>query len=103
MCIRDRVKTAGTVILSRTQNVDENKIMDAAEIVTSLNERCNIITTPWDQLTGVQILNSIENRSDLIEVLIDELKHPGRHYHDHGDGHYHFHAEDEDCLLYTSR
>ena len=88
----DQVKTAGTVILSRTQNVDENKIMDAAEIVTSLNERCNIITTPWDQLTGVQILNSIENRSDLIEVLIDELKHPGRHYHDHGDGHYHFHA-----------
>ena len=92
----DQVKTAGTVILSRTQNVDENKIMDAAEIVTSLNERCNIITTPWDQLTGVQILNSIENRSDLIEVLIDELKHPGRHYHDHGDGHYHFHAEDEE-------
>ena len=80
MCIRDRVKTAGTVILSRTQNVDENKIMDAAEIVTSLNERCNIITTPWDQLTGVQILNSIENRSDLIEVLIDELKHPGDVY-----------------------
>ena len=92
----DQVKTAGTVILSRTQNVDENKIMDAAEIVTGLNERCNIITTPWDQLTGVQILNSIENRSDLIEVLIDELKHPGRHYHDHGDGHYHFHAEDEE-------
>lgn len=92
----DQVKTAGTVILSRTQNVDENKIMDAAEIVTSLNERCNIITTPWDQLTGVQILNSIENRSDLIEVLIDELKHPGRHYHDHGDGHYHFYAEDEE-------
>lgn len=92
----DQVKTAGTVILSRTQNVDENKIMDAAEIVTGLNERCNIITTPWDQLTGVQILNSIENRSDIIEVLIDELKHPGRHYHDHGDGHYHFHAEDEE-------
>lgn len=92
----DQVKTAGTVILSRTQNTDESKIMDAAEIVTGLNERCNIITTPWDQLTGVQILNSIENRSDLIDVLIDELKHPGRHYHDHGDGQYHFHAEDEE-------
>ena len=69
----DQVKTAGTVILSRTQNVDENKIMDAAEIVTGLNERCNIITTPWDQLTGVQILNSIENRSDLIEEFTKVL------------------------------
>ena len=91
----DQIKVACTVILSRTQNVDDSKVMDAAEIISGLNEHCSIVTTPWESLTGEKILEAIEGKSDLIPVLVDEMENPGRHYHDHGDGNLHFHPEEE--------
>ena len=91
----NQIQSAGTIILSRTGMIDDAKVMDAAEIVNGLNDHARIITTDWDNLDGKKILAEMEGTSDLVNVLLDELAHPGRHYHDHGDGHYHFHEDEE--------
>ena len=91
----NQIQSAGTVILSRTGLIDDSKVMDAAEIVNGLNEHARIITTDWKKLDGKKILSEMEGTSDLISVLMDEVAHPGRHYHDHGDGHYHYHEDEE--------
>ena len=91
----NQIQSAGTVILSRTGITDDSKVMDAAEIVNGLNDHARIITTDWDKLDGKKILSEMEGTSDLVAVLMDEMAHPGRHYHDHGDGHYHYHDDEE--------
>ena len=90
----NQIQSAGTVILSRTQLTDDSKVMDAAEIVQGLNEHCSIITTEWDKLDGKKILLQMEGGGDLIAMLMDEIRHPERHYHDHGDGNFHYHDDE---------
>ena len=91
----NQIQSAGTVILSRTQNVNDTKVMDAAELVSELNKRASIVTSPWDSLDGVDLLKTMEKSAELLDVILDEMEHPDRHYHDHGDGNYHFHEEEE--------
>lgn len=91
----NQIQSAGTVILSRTQNVNDTKVMDAAELVNELNKRASIVTSPWDKLDGVKLLETMEKSTELLDVILDEMEHPDRHYHEHGDGNYHFHEEEE--------
>ena len=93
----NQVENAGAIILSRTQSMTEEKQMEAAALVREKNPNAVIITTPWDELTGQQILDAIEGTHSLAKELMEEHEH--EHHHDGecgcGCGHDHDHEEHE--------
>ena len=94
----NQVENAGAIILSRTQSMTEEKQMEAAALVREKNPNAVIITTPWDELTGQQILDAIEGTHSLAKELMEEHEHE-HHHHDgecgFGCGHDHDHEEHE--------
>ena len=101
----NQVESAGTIVLSRTQNVDEKKINDTVSLLREHNKDCAIITTPWEEIEGKVILDAMEHANTL-EALIEQAKklhdeHEHHHHHDHDEDehehhHHHHHDEDED-------
>ena len=94
----NQIEHAGTIILSRTQNVSEDKLKKAIEMIRSLNADAHIITTPWDSLDGKQILAAMENVTNLeLEMLAEQAEktheeHEHEHHHHDGEcccGHHH--------------
>ena len=86
----NQIKYAGTIILSRTGNIAQDKLDQAIELIRAINDHSQIITTPWDELSGVQILKAIEEpltAADMAAALLEAEKHEHHHHHDH----------DEDC------
>ena len=61
----NQVESAGTIVLSRTQNVDEKKISDVLAMLKEHNDKVTIITTPWDDIDGKTILNAMEHSNTL--------------------------------------
>ena len=104
----NQIESAATVILSRTQKLSEEKQMKAAEMIREKNPNAVIVTTPWDELTGEQILHAMEGTDVLAQMLMEEVhdhhdhdEHCGcDHDHDHHD-HDHYehdhHDHDEHC------
>ena len=98
----NQVENAGAIILSRTQNLTEEKQMEAAALVREKNPNAVIITTPWDDLTGQQILDAIEGTHSLAKELMEEHEHE-HHHHDGecgcgcGHDHEHEHHHDGEC------
>ena len=94
----NQVENAGAIILSRTKSMTEEKQMEAAALVREKNPNAVIITTPWDELTGQQILDAIEGTHSLAKELMEEHEHE-HHHHDGecgcGCGHDHDHEEHE--------
>lgn len=92
----NQIEHAGTIILSRTADIQEKKLNTALEIIREHNAKAAIITTPWDELDGKKILETIENAKDLEAELMAEVAkmHDGHHHHDH-DGHDHHHEGHE--------
>ena len=103
----NQVENAGAIILSRTQSMTEEKQMEAAALVREKNPNAVIITTPWDELTGQQILDAIEGTHSLAKELIEEHEHEHHHHdgecgcgcgHDHEEHeHHHEHHHDGEC------
>lgn len=109
----NQIEHAGTIILSRTQNVSEDKLKKAIEMIRSLNADAHIITTPWDSLDGKQILAAMENVTNLeLEMLAEQAEktheehehhhHDGEcccgHHHDDDEEHeHHHHDHDDEC------
>ena len=94
----NQVENAGAIILSRTQSMTEEKQMEAAALVREKNPNAVIITTPWDELTGQQILDAIEGTHSLAKELMEEHEHEHEHHHHDGEcgcGHDHDHEEHE--------
>ncbi|MCQ2497672.1 MAG: GTP-binding protein, partial [Lachnospiraceae bacterium] len=103
----NQIEHAGTIILSRTQTVGKEKLDQAIAMIREHNAKATIVTTPWDDLDGVDILESIEGAKDLEKELMEELKMDSHdhehHHHDHGpdctcgchDHDHHHHDEDE--------
>ena len=94
----NQIEHAGTIILSRTQNISEDKLKKAIEMIRSLNADAHIITTPWDSLDGKQILAAMENVTNLeLEMLAEQAEktheeHEHEHHHHDGEcccGHHH--------------
>lgn len=95
----NQIEHAGTIILSRTADIQEKKLNTAIEIIREHNAKAAIITTPWDELDGKKILETIENAKDLEAELMAEVAkmHEGHEHHDH-EGHDHHHeGHDHDC------
>ena len=105
----DQIENAETIILSRTQNTTEERIEKCVNLLREYNAHARIITTPWDELTGEQMLDVIESAESLLST--DEVvrhAHEHHHHHDHDDDdeccdhdhehhHHHDHDDDDEC------
>ena len=102
----NQIEHAGTIILSRTQNVSEDKLKKAIELIREVNSEAHIITTPWDDIDGTQILGAMENVTNLeLEMLAEAAEkeheeHEHHHHHHDGEecccGHHHDHDHDHE-------
>ena len=106
----NQIESAGTIILSRTQKLTQEKLEAAVALLREKNPNAAILTTPWDELDGKTILSAIEKVSLADELLArmqaehaaDEAEHHHHHHdHDEDDDHehccHHDHDEDEHC------
>ena len=103
----NQIEHAGTIVLSRTDEMSEEKIAQCIQLIRQHNEKATIITTPWDSLEGQLILDTIEGVKDLEKELMEEVhkqndhEHHHDHHHDHGEhcccGGHHHHDEDHEC------
>ena len=107
----NQIEAAGTIILSRTQKLSQEKLEAAAAMLREKNPDAAILTTPWDELDGKTILSAIEKVSlsdELLEKMrreheLEEAEHEHEHHHDHEHDehdheheHHHDHDEDDD-------
>ena len=114
---KNQVETAKTIILSRSQKLSEDKLAEALAMIRQLNEHATIVTTPWDDINGKQILEAMEIKNSFAEELLkdegicpvcghhhddddDECGHDHEHHHHHDDDdheccHHHDHDDDE--------
>ena len=103
----NQIESAGTIILSRTQRLSQEKLEAAVALLREKNPTAAILTTPWDALDGMTILSAIEKVSLADELLAkmraeheaDEEEHHHHHHHDDEDEHehHHHHHDGEEC------
>ena len=79
----NQVEHACAILLSRTQNMAQNKLDAAVALLRQKNPKAAILTTPWDQLTGAQILAAMEGGRSLADELMEEIAHQPVHEHHH--------------------
>ncbi|MEI3279718.1 MAG: CobW family GTP-binding protein [Eubacterium ramulus] len=97
----NQIENATTVVLSRTQNMKEEKLELCVKEIQKLNPKAAIITTPWDSISGEQILKVIEQQDSLMQEMMKEYEehhhdHEHEHHHDHDHDHEHHHDHDHD-------
>ena len=83
----DQIKSAETIVLSRTQTASQDRIDKAVALLREQNPRARIVTTPWDELDAKKMLETIEHPDFLLtvdELFAGEEAH-GHHHHDHDD------------------
>lgn len=106
----NQVEHAGTIVLSRTGNMKEDKLQACIDLIRTQNAEASIITTPWDQINGKQILDAMEKKNDLVKELLEEedvcpecghhhehgeeCDHDHEHHHDHDHEHHHDHEHE---------
>lgn len=89
----NQIEHAGTIILSRTGNISEEKLDKVIELIREHNAKATIVTTPWEKLEGTAILETIEGAKDLEKELLEEvMRHHEEHEHEH---HHHDHDDHE--------
>ena len=105
----NQIESAGTIILSRTQKLTQEKLEAAVALLREKNPNAAILTTPWDELDGKTILSAVEKVSLADELLermqaehaADEAEHHHHHDHDEDDDHehccHHDHEEHDHC------
>ena len=109
----NQVEHASAILLSRTQSVAESKLDAAVKLLREHNAKAAILTTPWDQLTGAQIVAAMTGGRSLADELLEEIEREHQdddededehehHHHHHDDDedehehHHHHHNEDDD-------
>ncbi|MGN1276565.1 MAG: CobW family GTP-binding protein [Floccifex sp.] len=105
----NQIESANVIVLSRSQDLSEEKLKDVLHILKEHNNHAAIITTPWDQIDGKEILDVMESRESLEQLMLEEQKvlhhhdeecECGHHHHHHDEececGHHHHH-HDEEC------
>ena len=99
----NQIEHAAAIVLSRTSGMNEKKLLDTVALLREHNANAPIITTPWEELDGKTILETMENKDTLKEELAhlaaeqaahDESHH--HHHHEHDHEHHHHHDEDEE-------
>lgn len=105
----NQIESAKTIVLSRTGNISEEKLSAALALIKEKNDKASIITTPWDEIGGKQILGAMEESNSLVQKVLEEEDvcpecghhHHHHHDHDHEDhecscGHHHHHDHDHE-------
>lgn len=92
----NQIEHAGTIILSRTDKLSQDKIHLAVELIREHNKNATIITTPLAQLNGKDVLETIEG-ADKLEDMMKEMLESVHEHHDHEHHHHHHHDHDEEC------
>ena len=102
----NQIETASTIILSRTDSIPQAKLDTAVALLREHNEAATIVTTPWGELTGAQLLTAMEGQSTLAAELAKlEQEHHHHYHHEEGEcccghhdhEHHHHHEEGECC------
>ena len=106
----NQVETASTIILSRTDSIPQAKLDTAVAMLREHNAAATIVTTPWGQLTGEQLLHAMEGKATLaaeLAKLQEEHEHHHHHHHEEGEcccghhheehEHHHHHHEEGEC------
>ena len=105
----NQVETASTIILSRTDVIAQDKLDKAVAMLKEHNDHATVVTTPWDQLTGAQLLTAMEGGASVaseLKKLEEETHHHHHHHHDHEEEHcccghdhheHHHHHDDDHC------
>ena len=99
----NQIANAGTIMLTRTDRADAQKVENAIAMIRQYNAKATIITTPMNELTGQEILDTFEGNNDLEAellkaVIVDEHEHHHHHHHhteEHHEEHHEEHDEDE--------
>ncbi len=111
----NQVESAGTIVLSRTGSLSDEKVQQITAMLREHNANATIVTTPWDQISGQDILSTMEKDTDLQADLLAELRakrlqqlaeegdeeeeccchHHHHHDEDEHEHHHHHHHEDE--------
>ena len=86
----DQVASADLIVMSRTDTAGEKKILEATELLKGMNAEAGLITTPWGELDGAQILAAMQENG--LRAEMEELKHEHEHHH-----HHHHHEDGEEC------
>ena len=89
----NQIESAGTIILSRTQKLTQEKLEAAAALLREKNPTAAILTTPWDQLDGKTILAAVEKVS-LADELLEKMR--AEHEAEEAEHHHHHHEHDDD-------
>ena len=106
----NQIETASTIILSRTNSIPQKKLDTAVEMLREHNAAATIVTTPWGDLTGEQLLHAMDGKATLAAELAKlQAEHEEHHHHhehdehctcgchDHEHHHHHHHEEGECC------
>jgi len=104
----NQVETASTIILSRTDAIPQQKLDKAVELLREHNAEATVVTTPWPELTGAQLLEAMEGQASLAAELAKLQQEHAHHHHHHDEechcGHdheheheHHHHHHDEEC------
>ncbi len=96
---KNQIETASTIILSRTDSVPQAKLDASVALIREHNDKATIVTTPWGQLTGEQLIEAMEGQASLAAELA-KLEQEHEHHHEHchcHEEHEHHHAHGEHC------
>lgn len=111
----NQIETASAIILSRTATISDEKLDAAISLLREHNDKAVIITTPWEQLDGKQILEAMQHQHSLTDELSEMIEHAraqeedednccchhdhehAHHHHDHDEEHEHHHDHEEHC------
>ena len=98
----NQVEYAKTIIISRSQDMTEDKLNECVHLLKEHNDKAVLITTPWDDIDGKKILEAMENSASLELEIMEEHEHHHHHdgeccHHDHDHHHDHEHHHDEEC------
>lgn len=97
----NQIEFATTIVLSRTQNISQEKLELCVKQIQALNEKAAVITTPWDEISGEAILKVMEQSDSMEMELLAEARHAKEaaehaHHHAHEDHEHHSHEEHEE-------
>ena len=105
----NQIETATTIILSRTDAISQDKLDKAVAMLREHNENATVVTTPWSELTGTQLITAMEGKATVAAAL-EELEHEHHHHHhdhdhdehcccghDHHEHEHHHHDHEEHC------
>lgn len=99
----NQIAYAKTIVLSRTQLLSQEKLNEVVALLQKQNPKASLIVTPWEELDGAKILNTMEHSDDMASELMAEMNHQQEedccceHHHDHEHCSHEHHHEHEDC------